>query len=99
MDCNAIPSPTGIDLEGAYIQGPSGGRFIYLSWGTVDDGERFTLFRRAKLWFDAIPPTVIDSALDRGLLVGRLGLTDRNGNPPCGAVRPPVIEWSASAAE
>jgi hypothetical protein len=37
--------------------------------------------------------------VDLGLLVGRLGLTDRKGNPLCAAVRPPVIEWSAMAAE
>ena len=48
--------------------------------------------------FDAIPPTVIESALDQGLLVGRLGLTDRQGNPLCAAVRPPSIEWTALAA-
>ena len=35
-------------------------RFIYLSWGSVDDAREFTLFRRAKLWLDAIPPKVID---------------------------------------
>jgi len=99
VDCTAIPSPTGTDLKGRYIQGPPGGRFIYLCWGTVDDANRFTLFRRAKLWFDAIPPAVIDSAVSLGLLVGRLGLTDAKGNPLCAAVRPPAIEWSAMAAE
>jgi len=99
LDCSAVPSPSGVDLKGPYIQGPPGGRFIYLSWGTVDDVKSFTLFRRAKLWFDAIPPTVIESALDLGLLVGRLGLTDRKGKPLCAAVRPPVIEWSAADAE
>jgi hypothetical protein len=40
---------------------------------------------------------VLDQALDLGLLVGRLGLTDPKGNPRCAAVRPPVIEWSAAA--
>src|SRR5207248_9006783 len=40
IDCNAVESPRGIDLKGAYIQGPPGGRFIYLSWGTVDDASR-----------------------------------------------------------
>jgi Family of unknown function (DUF5990) len=98
VDCTAVPSPSSLDLTGPYIQGPPGGRFIYLSWGTVDDAKRFTLFRRAKLWFDGIPPGVIESALDLGLLVGRLGLTDRKGNPLCAAVRPPAIEWSAEAA-
>jgi hypothetical protein len=98
LECTAAPSPAGIDLKGPYIQGPPQGRFIYLSWGTVDDTNTFTLFRRAKLWLDAVPPAVIDSALDSGVLVGRLGLTDHKGNPSCAAVRPPLIEWSAVAA-
>lgn len=54
--------------------------------------------RRAKLWLDAIPPDVLDSAVDLGLLVGRLGLTDSQGHPLCAGVRPPLIEWSAAAA-
>ena len=95
LDCTAVPSPAGVDLKGPYIQGPPGRRFIYLSWGTVEDADAFTLFRRAKLWLDAIPPDVRDLALDLGALVGRLSLTDRKGNPLCAAVRPPLIEWSA----
>jgi hypothetical protein len=98
MDCTAVALTSGTDLKGPYIQGPPGGRFIYLSWGTVDAGS-FTLFRRAKLWLDAVPPAVIAAALDTGLLVGRLGLTDRTGNPTCGAVRPPGVAWSAETAE
>jgi hypothetical protein len=98
VDCTAVATPTGVDLRGPYIQGPPGGRFIYLSWGTVDKNKSFTLFRRAKVWLDAIPPGVLDDALEVGLLVGRLGLTDRKGNPLCAAVRPPAIEWIAVAA-
>src|SRR5438128_5578436 len=49
LDCTAMPSPAGFDLKGPYIQGRPGGRFIYLSWGTVDDANGFRLFRRAKL--------------------------------------------------
>jgi len=97
MDCVATPANGGIDLTGPYIQGPPGGRFIYLSWGTVHEGE-FTLFRRAKLWLDAIPGEVVARAAEQGVLVGRLGLTDRKGNPLCAAVRPPLIEWSAAPA-
>jgi hypothetical protein len=95
LDCDAIDTPSGVDLKGPYIQGPPGGRFIYLSWGTVDDADNFTMFRRAKLWLDAIPPSVLAAATARGVLVGRLGLTDRKGNPLCAAVRPPSIEWTA----
>jgi Family of unknown function (DUF5990) len=96
LDCVAVPTPTGVDLKGPYIQGPPGGRFIYLSWGTVDDDDTFTLFRRAKLLLDAIPPAALDNAIREGLLVGRLSLTDGKGHPVCAAVRPPRIEWSAS---
>lgn len=42
---------------------------------------------------------VVASAVDQGVLVGRLGLTDHNGNPLCAAVRPPLIEWSAGSAK
>jgi len=94
-----MPSPTGVDLKGPYIQGPPGGRFVYLSWGTVDDANRFNLFRRAKLWLDAIPSSVTDRALDLGLLVGRLRLTDHRGNPLCAGVRPPLIDWAAETAQ
>ncbi|MDI3387290.1 DUF5990 family protein [Streptomyces sp. B-S-A8] len=84
------------DLRGPYVQGRPGARFIYLSWGTVDDHEVFTMFRRAKLWLDGIDHGVLTAAVDGGLLVGRLGLTDMRGGPLCAAVRPPLIEWSTS---
>jgi Family of unknown function (DUF5990) len=98
LGCTATPSDGGVDLKGPYVQGPPGGRFVYLSWGTVDGAGAFRLFRRAKLWLDAIPPDVIDGALASGVLVGRIGLTDGKGNPRCAAVRPPAIEWSAGRA-
>lgn len=99
LDCTAVASPNGLDLTGPYIQGPPGKRFIYLSWRTVDNSETFTMFRRAKLCIDAIPPDAISAAMDLGLLVARLGLTDRHGHPLCAAVRPPLIEWSAARAK
>ncbi|MEP7022770.1 MAG: DUF5990 family protein [Actinomycetota bacterium] len=34
MDYTATESPAGTDFKGPYIQGPPGGRFIYLSWVT-----------------------------------------------------------------
>jgi hypothetical protein len=86
----------GTDVRGPYIQGPPGGRFIYLSWGTVDDGGRFTLFRRAKLMLEDVPADVLDSAAKSGLLVGSLGLTNAKGNPLCARVRSPQISWTAA---
>lgn len=94
----ANPGGQAADVKGPYIQGPPGGRFIYLSWVTVDDAGAATLFRRAKLWLDGVPPAVLQEAARTGLLVGRLSLTDPKGNPTCAAARPPAICWSAGTA-
>lgn len=85
----------GWDFRGPYVQGRPGGRFVYLSWGTVDGAGVFSMFRRAKLWLDGIPENVLDTAVNRGRLVARLGLTDSRGQPLCASVRPPLVEWSA----
>ena len=95
LDCEEIATTTDVDLRGPYIQGPPHARFIYLSWGTVDDAGMFEMFRRAKLWLDAIPAEVLERTRRSGLLVARLGLTDGKGHPLCAAVRPPLVEWSA----
>jgi hypothetical protein len=98
IDAVVTETPDGAaDIKGPYIQGPPGGRFIYLNWGMVDDSGEFTMFRRAKLWLNAVPPEVLSSAAAAGALVGRLGLTDAKGNPVCASIRPPLIDWSAAA--
>lgn len=99
LEGTAVRLDDGFDLKGPYVQGRCGGRFVYLCWGAVDDAENFSMFRRAKLWFDAIPAEVVDSAVRQGVLVGHLGLTDHHGNPLCAAVRPPLIAWSAEPGE
>ncbi|WP_433436856.1 DUF5990 family protein [Nonomuraea sp. CA-141351] len=96
LEVIATPAETGWDLRGPYVQGRPGGRFVYVSWGVVE-GEVFTMFRRAKLWFDGVAPDILDAAVRGGVLVGRLGLTDGRGHPLCAAVRPPLIEWSATS--
>lgn len=92
------PGESATDVRGPYIQGPPGGRFIYLNWVTVDEAGNLRLFRRAKLWLDGVPPDVLGEAARTGQLIGRLGLTDAKGHPTCAAVRPPSIEWSAAPA-
>ena len=84
------------DLRGPYLSGPPGGRFVYLSWGVVEEPGSFEMFRRAKLMLDAVPADVMTAARASGVLIGRLGLTDSKGNPTCAAVRPPLIEWTSA---
>jgi hypothetical protein len=98
LECTALASPAGTDVEGPYVQDRLGRRFIYLSWGTVDESGVFSMFRRAKLMLDVIPAEVLAAAAREGLLVGRLGLTDAHGNPLCARVEPPHITWTAESA-
>ena len=85
---------TGSDVRGPYVQGGPGQRFIYLSWGTLDDAG-FHMFRRAKLLLTDVPAAVLAAAQRSGTLVARLGLTDAKGNPTCASVKPPAVEWAA----
>ncbi|GGN89300.1 hypothetical protein GCM10011579_084020 [Streptomyces albiflavescens] len=96
LECTTTASPTGTDVKGPHVQGRPGGRFIYLSWVTVDEAGSFTMFRRAKLMLDAVPAEILTAATQSGLLVGRLGLTDACGNPLCARVIPPAITWTAA---
>ncbi|MFJ9887789.1 DUF5990 family protein [Streptomyces sp. NPDC091287] len=96
LDCTATATADGVEVSGPYVQNRLGGRFVYLSWGTVDDAGVFTMFRRAKLMFDDIDPDVLEAAARSGHLTGRLGLTDAKGQPLCARVRPPQIVWSAT---
>jgi hypothetical protein len=85
-----------IDVGGPFVHGRLGDRFVYLSWGTVDGAGAFEMFRRAKLHFaDADPDAVRLAREGGGTLVGRIGLTDRCGDPRCARVRPPDLVWTA----
>ena len=80
----------GVDLRGPYVQGRKGDRFVYLSWGRKENGF-LTMYRRAKLMFDAVD---LGALHDAHTLVGRVGLTAKDGTPRCAAVRPPAITWT-----
>ena len=97
LECNVSSTSPTVDLRGPQIQGPPNKRFIYLTWGVVDAAGVFTMFRRAKLWLNAVPAEIAGAASRSGLLIGRLGLSDDDGWPLCASVRPPRIEWTAGA--
>ena len=97
LECNAKQTDDGFDVTGPFVQGRPGGRFIYLSWGTVDD-EGFTMFRRGKLKLEAVPVDLLARAVDAGELVARVGLTDHKGNPACADLRKSGVEWSLGSS-
>lgn len=97
LDCTTATGPVGIEVSGPYVQNRLGGRFVYLSWGTVDGDGLFSMFRRAKLMFADIDGDTLEAAVRSGHLTARLPLSDAQGQPLCARVRPPVITWSATA--
>lgn len=94
LDCTAASVVDGtLDARGLYIQGGPRQRFIYLSWGEIDGGGMFTMFRRAKLWLDGVDARTAHAAIATGTLHAELGLTDTHGHPLCAGVRPPKVTW------
>jgi len=95
LTVDTVTKDGALDQRGPFVHGKRGDRFLYLSWGTVDDADHFQMFRRAKLMFDAVPDELLRSAQAAGQrLVGIVNLTHDDGMPRCAAVRPPVIEWT-----
>jgi hypothetical protein len=97
LTVDTVAKDGGIDLRRPFVHGKRRDRFLYLSWGTVDDANHFEMVRRAKLMFDAVPDEVLRSAQSAGhSLVGTVKMTHGDGMPRCAAVRPPVIEWTVA---
>lgn len=96
VECRLGPGRDGApDVTGPYVQGPPGGRFVYLSWGNVAPDGTFTMFRRAKLLLTAVPSAVLDAAARSGRLHASLGLSNEAGDPLCARVIPPAVTWTA----
>jgi hypothetical protein len=95
FDVTVIDKADGLDLRGPYVQGGPGARFVYLSWGTVEDGT-FVMFGRSKLLLAEVGRQVLDEAVQAGMLVGRVGLLDERGKLRMAAIKPPAINWSAA---
>jgi hypothetical protein len=82
------------DFRGPYVHGRRGERFVYLSWGEVDDAGTFAMFRRLKLH---LAPLVEQSPAETLLVAKKiqavLELTDTRGRPLAASVRPPWVTW------
>ena len=93
LDVDVVRRPDdAIDFRGPAVHGRRGERFLYLTWGQVDDGG-FAMFRRAKLMLNAIDPHVVAAAAHGRALVGTVRLTDASGGPRCARVDDPDLVW------
>lgn len=85
---------TALDFLGEYVQGPRGGRFVYVNAG-VRAGQALSPWdRRAKVPLGAIPASLV--ALARGkpavMLAAAIAGTNEQGGPACATV-PLASEW------
>ena len=71
------------DFRGPAVHGKKGERFVYLTWGTVED-DRFTMFRRAKLMLADLPPGADQVTVE-------IALTDEHGMPRCARLPPSAV--------
>jgi Family of unknown function (DUF5990) len=90
----AIDSDRKLDFRGPAVHGKRGDRFIYLTWGNVDDTGAFHMFRRAKIMLNRVDPELMHDATKRGRLSAHVRLTDDHGAPRCARVDPPAIVWN-----
>jgi hypothetical protein len=98
VDVRVSEQPDGrFDFHGPAVHGRRGERFMYLTWGSVDDDGGFHMFRRAKLMLDRIDPELVVAAERQALpLIARIRLTDDRGGPRCARVDPPDLTWALS---
>jgi hypothetical protein len=82
----------GLDFRGTAVQGKRGDRFVYLTWGDVDEAGSFTMFRRAKLMLADLQPLAVDTAQ----VIARVNLTDECGGPRCARLKPPALTLSTA---
>ncbi len=84
-----------LDCRGRLVNGRRGDRFLYLSWGDVDDEGGFTMFRRAKVGLSTIPSDLVERAVrDGSALACTVRLSDGKGHPRCARIPPDELGWS-----
>jgi hypothetical protein len=76
-----------VDYRGPFVHGKKGDRFLYLSWGELED-EKFTMFRRAKLHLSGINRSELKQSIGepKHFVEVIVDLTDQKGGPVCGSI-------------
>jgi len=89
----------GRDFRGPHVHGRKGDRFLYLSWGVLDEAEPFVMLARAKIKLADVPAELFEAVgVNGGVLVCELKATNDRGQPASGSIRPPDIGWRVESA-
>jgi len=76
------------NLLGPYVQGPRGGRFVYVNSGTLAGQAGSSWTRRAKIGLQGITWNLIDQSLanSKTILEARINGTGKDGGPACATI-------------
>jgi hypothetical protein len=79
-----------VNLLGPFVQGPSGGRFVYIDIGTYAGQTGTEWARRLKVPLSGITQPMVDrlSSQPGAVLETRVPGVGRDGGPSCGTVKP-----------
>lgn len=84
-----------IDFSGLFVQGPVGGRFIYINIGSYAGQINTVWNRRLKIPLISITQSQIDEILESpSVLETSVPGTGKDGGPNCATVKP-FVGWSA----
>jgi hypothetical protein len=94
----ARPGTGGPNFLGPFVQGPTGGRFVYIDIGTCAGQTGTPWSRRLKIPLLGIPWEAVARARANAPSVfeARLVGTGRDGGPSCGTARP-FAGWETGA--
>jgi hypothetical protein len=80
------PSGAVADFRGPFVQGPAGGRFVYIGIGQFAGQTGTPWSRRLKIPLTGITPDMIRRA-SSAVLEARVPGTGRDGTPACASVK------------
>ncbi len=82
------------DFRGLFVQGPRGGRFVYVNSGTLAGDATAGWTRRAKIALIGITASLIDEidAKPKQVLRARIAGKAKDGGPPAASV-PLLTSW------
>lgn len=80
--------PAAPNLLGPFVQGPTGGRFVYVDIGTYAGQTGTCWSRRLKIPLHEISWEQIEAAAETALLETKVPGTGRDGGPSCASIKP-----------
>lgn len=84
-----VTSPGAVDFRGPVVQGPRGGRFVYIDIGTCAGQAGTPWSRRLKVPLSGITPEMLDAAASQSerVLAAEVPGTGADGGPSCASVK------------